>query len=156
MGFWSSVRPYLAFTRQETLAIACLTVALLIGEAVRWYRASVRPESPAIDYAAVDSEFVARSSAGGGPVREGAGSRGGLSSRPLPAPASVEINSATLEELIALPGIGPVTAAKIIAYRSKNGPFTCADDLLAVSGIGPKRLARIRGYLHIKYNNPKQ
>ncbi len=143
MGFRSSFRQYVAFTRQEVLAIAFLSVALLVGEAVRWYRTSGRPESPPTDYAAVDSEFIAR-------ARGEPGTPRGLPSRSDPAPGSVDINRATAEELIALPGIGPVTAARIIAYRSENGPFESADDLLAVSGIGPKKLARIRGYLRIE------
>jgi competence protein ComEA len=56
----------------------------------------------------------------------------------------VHLNSATLEELDALPGVGPVTAQKILDYRQKNGPFTSVDDLDAVPGIGPARLDTLR------------
>jgi competence protein ComEA len=56
----------------------------------------------------------------------------------------LDINIATLEELIALPGIGPSTAQKIIDYRTENGPFSTVDDLDKVSGIGPSTLDLIR------------
>jgi competence protein ComEA len=56
----------------------------------------------------------------------------------------LDINIATLEELIALPGIGPSTAQKIIDYRTENGPFSTVDDLDKVSGIGPSTLDQIR------------
>ncbi len=150
MQFWSSVRQHLAFTRQETLAIAFLTVALMVGEAVRWYRSSVAPDRPAMEYGALDSEFVARTRAGPGSQAEGAK----MPTRPRVearlSPGCVNINTATLEQLTALPGIGPVTAGKIIAHRSENGPFESTEDLLAVNGIGPKKLARIRAYLRVE------
>jgi competence protein ComEA len=56
----------------------------------------------------------------------------------------VRLNSATLEQLDALPGVGPVTAQKILDYRLQNGGFTSVDDLDAVPGIGPARLENLR------------
>lgn len=71
----------------------------------------------------------------------GAGSGGGASGG---AGAAVNLNSATLEELDSLPGVGPVTAQSIIDWRTENGRFRSVDDLLEVSGIGDKTLADLR------------
>ena len=56
----------------------------------------------------------------------------------------VDLNSATTRELESLPGIGPVTAGRIIAHRDSNGPFATLDDVLDVHGIGPKTLDAVR------------
>ena len=56
----------------------------------------------------------------------------------------VHLNSATLEQLDALPGVGPVTAQKIIDYRKQHGGFGSVAELDAVAGIGPARLADLR------------
>jgi competence protein ComEA len=50
----------------------------------------------------------------------------------------ININTASAEELAQLKGIGPSHAAKIVAYREKNGPFKMPEDLMQVSGIGQK------------------
>jgi competence protein ComEA len=58
--------------------------------------------------------------------------------------APVHLNSATLEQLDTLPGVGPVTAQKILDYRQKHGAFSSVDELDAVPGIGPARLETLR------------
>ena len=61
----------------------------------------------------------------------------------------VNINTASSEELQTVPGIGPVTAEKILHMRKSYGAFKSVDDLLAIRGIGPKRIEKMRKYLTV-------
>ena len=59
----------------------------------------------------------------------------------------IGLNSATLEELERLPGVGPSMAGKILAYRQQSGGFAKIDDLTLVPGIGPKKLAKLTPFV---------
>jgi competence protein ComEA len=62
-----------------------------------------------------------------------------------PAPGgALSLSSATVEQLDELPGVGPITAQKIVDYRTEHGPFASVDDLDAVPGIGPTRIEQLR------------
>jgi competence protein ComEA len=76
--------------------------------------------------------------------RRGSAVAAGASSGSGVPPGPVHLNSATVEQLDTLPGVGPVTAQKIVDYRQKHGAFTSVDELDAVSGIGPARLDQLR------------
>ena len=82
---------------------------------------------------------------GGQDAAAGAGTGGptGGSAGPL------DLNSATAEQLDALPGVGPVTAAKILAWRSTHDRFSVVDELAEVPGIGPKTLADLRPLVRV-------
>jgi competence protein ComEA len=60
------------------------------------------------------------------------------------ASGPLDLNTATLEQLDALPGVGPTTAHAIIDERERRGGFRSVDDLLDVRGIGPAKLDAIR------------
>ena len=61
----------------------------------------------------------------------------------------ININTATKEDLLYVPGIGEVIAEKIIEYRETNGPFITYEDLENVSGIGPKKLEQLSEFLTV-------
>ncbi len=62
----------------------------------------------------------------------------------------ININTATIEELDRLPGIGPSIAQRIIEYREQNGPFFSVEELLNVSGIGPAKLEQMKDLITIE------
>ena len=74
------------------------------------------------------------------PVVEGQGAAGG---------GLVAVNRATATELEVLPGVGPVLAERIVAYREQNGPFSQVEDLLGVPGIGEAKLAALRDLITV-------
>ncbi|MCC7495083.1 MAG: ComEA family DNA-binding protein [Fimbriimonadaceae bacterium] len=78
--------------------------------------------------------------------RPASSSDSGGERKPLPA-AAVNLNTATVAQLETLPGIGPVMARRILAYRETHGRFGSPQDLLAVKGIGEKTLAKLLPYL---------
>ncbi len=61
----------------------------------------------------------------------------------------VDLNTATVDQLDRLPGVGPSTAAAIISHRQQYGPFTSVEDLAAVKGIGPAKVAALRGLVTV-------
>jgi competence protein ComEA len=62
---------------------------------------------------------------------------------------ALDLNTATVEQLDTLPGVGPVTAAAIVAWRQNHGKFTSVDQLADVDGIGPARLDRLRALVRV-------
>ena len=77
--------------------------------------------------------------------------RGATSQAPAPD-GKVNINTAGVDELVALPGIGKAYAERIVEYRQKNGPFKKVEDILNVRGIGEKTFDRIKDRLTIGKN----
>ncbi len=76
--------------------------------------------------------------------RQGEATATPASSSAAAAPGLINVNTASAPELERLPGIGPVLASNIVAYREAHGPFRTPEDLLAVPGIGPAKLSQIR------------
>ena len=66
-----------------------------------------------------------------------------------PPAHSVDLNSATVEQLQQVPGIGPTTAKAIVNFRQKSGLFQKVEDLLAIKGISKARFEKMRPYLTI-------
>lgn len=98
-----------------------------------------RAERSGVNFAAPVSDgeqvVVPVHGAGGGAV---AGSAAGTA-------GPVSLSSATADQLDTLPGIGPVTAQKIVDYRTRHGAFSSVDELDAIPGIGPARISELQG-----------
>ncbi len=115
-----------------------LNLAAKLADGARVAVPQVGAPPPAVDPGAVSG------AGGGGEAPPGA------ASDPAGAPAQpVDVNSATVEQLEALPGIGPTLAAAIVHERDLNGPFRSVDDLTRVPGIGDGRLTQLRDLVSV-------
>jgi comEA protein len=121
------------WTRNEKNVVIFLAGGLVLGTAAQWVESKFRPmpstavrfETPAI------------------PPRD----------TTIAAPAkirTVRINTASVRELNAIPGIGPVLAERIIGFRVERGAFSRIEDLAKVKGIGRKTLDKIRPYITVQ------
>ncbi len=125
------------FTKSEQRVILFLTASFFCGALIRAVREDARPLPDAAEsgiQVPLEVPNPQRKNAGGGGERPAAG---------------VNINSAGSSELVRVPGIGPVMAGRILAYRRESGRFRSVDDLIRVRGIGPRTLEKIRPYLRI-------
>ncbi|MHB1008243.1 MAG: helix-hairpin-helix domain-containing protein [Propionibacteriaceae bacterium] len=84
-----------------------------------------------------------------GEVRQGSGTSGSAQSGTSGAEVIVDLNTATLTQLDALPGVGPVTAQAILDYRTKNRRFSSIEELQEVDGIGAKTYAQIAPHVRV-------
>jgi competence protein ComEA len=105
-----------------------------------------KAERSAVNLAAPvsDGQQVVVPRRGATSVGAAAGAASGGGSAPGAPAAPVSLSAASPEQLDALPGVGPVTAQKIVAYRQEHGAFRSVDELDAIPGIGPARLADLR------------
>jgi len=151
MRITSGLQNRFGFTRNEIKAILFLSVTFVAGSGIRWYRQHIETSTvPVFDYSRSDSEFVARSHA---PLPDQTAPSPALRTpaprKQPPTAGSINLNTASIQELERLPGIGEAYARRVIAYRDEHGAFTSIDDLMNVKGIGPKKLEKLRLYLTV-------
>jgi len=129
------------YTGRQIAILLALLVAAGIGLGVRHWRAA-HPEM-AERLERLDRHGAEPASRAAGPPRHPRGKPAlGAGSAPL------DLNSATVEELSRLPGVGPALAARIVAARN-GGAFASVDDLAGVRGVGRARVERLRGLVRV-------
>lgn len=155
-----SVAHRAGFTQNEAAVMVFLAAALLAGAASETLRGDDANAQNLQDVRQVmatqDSVFVALSeetASAGSSVEiissdqsDDVSAASGHSAKP----AIVGINRAAKDELETLPGIGPATAEKIVAYRKEHGRFERIEDIMLVKSIGPKKFEKLRQFITLE------
>ncbi|HEX9974452.1 MAG TPA: helix-hairpin-helix domain-containing protein [bacterium] len=145
------------FTKQEKLSIVLILFGVIIGAGIELYKSQRKPIANETDIKRLDeieTQFRQQAAAIDSFVAQEQSlmllhSVNQRSTQDSSLPI-VDINSATVDELIKLPKIGPVIAERIVAYREHHGPFQNIEELIRVRGIGPKKLSALKPYIQTR------
>lgn len=127
------------FTKQEKIVILFLTGAIILGLSVQWARSSGNLTS--IQSIKIEGKT--------NPIKKGNMNRAPVNGFSNGVNKKININTASIDELDALPGIGPKIAAEIIKYREKSGEFKAIENIRKVRGIGGKKFNKIKDKISI-------
>jgi len=136
------------FTRSEQRATLFLLSTFGLGILVWWYRASQPP--PAVDsgeLAALGNFMRAAQAADSARMLSATPMQTASAATPA---APVDLNAATYNDLVKLPGIGPVMAKRILEFRATNGGFKRLQDLRKVKGVGAKTYGKLAPLLIVR------
>ena len=165
----------IGFTKKETKVILLILGVLIIGAGIKYYKYFFTEDNKKYDYSRSDDEFkklteeakkrefdIAKNDTienerlkliTGEMVKlqdsiESIGKEPKTSKKELKLrEKSINLNTAGIDELVSLPGIGESTAQKIVEYRNKKGKFKNIKGLMNVKGIGEKKFEKIKEYL---------
>lgn len=134
------------FTRAEQRAILFLLVMFTCGSAVLWYRRNLPP--PPVAPALLDSLRVHARHFEPDTIPGAGRDTTKLQTEQRSGP--IDLNTATLEDLIRLPGVGEVLARRILEYRARHGKFTRVEELEKVKGLGKSKVQALKTHVLIR------
>ena len=145
MGLFDKFNQTFGFTKTEKQVVLLLVAAFLLGIGMKILKSGSGSEN-GFDYTQADSEFQARSRMTS--EMDSSDSKSDLTDEKVTSETSglIDINRASKDQLIELPGIGEAMAERIILYREEHGPFNSVNELASVKGVGGKKLSRIAPY----------
>ncbi len=142
----------LTLTPAERRGATVVLLLLLIGTAQDLWRAAQLERRAAASAGSVRGTQPVPSPVTG-PGESGSAGAGATAPR-ADRVGPIDLNRATARELEALPGIGPVLAARIVEHRGRIGSFSSVEDLRAVRGVGPKLFQKLRPHVRVHRLRP--
>ena len=164
---------HLSFTKSETKVILFIVIALIIGFSIKFYKQVLgETEIQKKDYFSdTDKRFLEKSARLNNPdfeklsydekvkilqasedsLKQAEKEKKSLSKKEQKLEGKqININTATKDELMQLPGVGEKTALLILDYRENNSAFKTVEDIMEVKGIGPKKFDKMKKYLKVE------
>ncbi len=158
MNFLNKFNQSFGFTQTESRVVLFLILAFLAGIGIKTFKGN-SGTAKKFNYASLDSEFEARSRtiqqtdsvyvkvSETDSESDETSSKHSAADKQIDRDVKIDLNKATNEELVKLPGIGKAMAERIIKYREENGAFTKIEGLMKVKGIGKKKFDKLAPYI---------